>query len=282
MGSKRQQQNAQAEENKIDGDERQSVGTHVLLRLTEVATGEILLHHVLIKPRHDDDDENTAHELLQEMLWRTPVVKDKQPAVRTFPDGVPHPAEIEVHQTARLYEDEAEGSYEAERLQRIREDDGADAATARVQPDEQLQEADRCEEGHVKLFEHVRLENHADKELFCRRPCHARQEEERCACLVGPASETAVQIGVNGRQFQAVVEWQQHEGDYQIAEEETERHLHVCHVRLPDPARDGDEGNAGDGGSNHPERDEVPPRLAVAAEKGVVVALPRGQPGDCQ
>ena len=47
----------QQQEQRIDGQEGKAVAAHVLLRIAETLAGEVLLHHVLVKARHDDDDE---------------------------------------------------------------------------------------------------------------------------------------------------------------------------------------------------------------------------------
>ena len=63
------EQHAEDEEEQVDGDEADAVGAHVLLRLADVFTGEILLHHVLVEPCHDDGYEDTAEELFPEVLF---------------------------------------------------------------------------------------------------------------------------------------------------------------------------------------------------------------------
>ena len=54
------EQDAEAEQEEIDGNEAQAVGAHIALCFAEGAAGEVLLHHVLVEARHDDDDEHAA------------------------------------------------------------------------------------------------------------------------------------------------------------------------------------------------------------------------------
>ena len=63
-----QQQDAHSQKQHIQGYERKAVRAHVFLRIMQVLAREILLHHILIQPRHDNHNKNAAQELLHEML----------------------------------------------------------------------------------------------------------------------------------------------------------------------------------------------------------------------
>ena len=52
----------QQQEQRIDGQESYAVGTHIFLRIAETLAGEVLLHHVLVEARHDDDDKGSRNE----------------------------------------------------------------------------------------------------------------------------------------------------------------------------------------------------------------------------
>ena len=88
------QQDAQCQEKQVDGHEAQTIGAHVLLRLAQRAAGQVLLHHVLVQSRHDDDDEYAAQELPPECLWRS-AVPFKNPAHRRLAHGLDHTAEAQ-------------------------------------------------------------------------------------------------------------------------------------------------------------------------------------------
>lgn len=68
----------------------------------------------------------------------------------------------------------------------------------------------------------------------------------------------------------------------QIAEKETDARLHISHVDVPNHTGNRYESDARQRGAYHAEGDDVPWRLAVTSEKGVVVtSLPR-QTGNYQ
>ena len=64
------EQNAEPEEESIDGQERHAIEAHIFLGIAERGAREVFLHHVLIQPRHDNDDEKSAQELPPEILRR--------------------------------------------------------------------------------------------------------------------------------------------------------------------------------------------------------------------
>lgn len=47
----------------------------------QVLARQVLLHHILIQPCHDNRDEDAAEKLLEEVLFAVPVVKNKDTAV---------------------------------------------------------------------------------------------------------------------------------------------------------------------------------------------------------
>ena len=63
------EQHPQTEQQSIDGEERKSIDTHILLRIAERAASEIFLHHVLVQSRHYNHDENAAKKLPPEGLF---------------------------------------------------------------------------------------------------------------------------------------------------------------------------------------------------------------------
>ena len=59
--------------------------------------------------------------------------------------------------------------------------------------------------------------------------------------MVGREAETAMDIHVDRSDPETVVEGQEHEGDYGVANDEAEAHLQVCHVGGHGPAWHSDE-----------------------------------------
>ena len=53
----RNEHSTQQQEQRIDGQEGHAVAAHVFLCIAETLAGEVLLHHVLVEARHDDDNE---------------------------------------------------------------------------------------------------------------------------------------------------------------------------------------------------------------------------------
>jgi len=110
----------------------------------------------------------------------------------------------------------------------------------------------------------------------------ARQDEETGAALVGAAAEAHVEVMVDRRQAQAVVQRQQQDDDGDIADHVADQDLRVAEPVTADRTRHADERDAGQGRADHAERDEHPVAVLVADEKAVVVGTPRGDPGDAE
>jgi hypothetical protein len=53
-----QKEDAQCKKKEIDWNKKHTIRTHIFLCRTQVLAGEVFLHHVLIKTRHDDDNED--------------------------------------------------------------------------------------------------------------------------------------------------------------------------------------------------------------------------------
>ena len=90
------QQYAQREEQQVGRQEGQSIDSHILLCVAQRAAGKVLLHHVLVEARHDDDYEHAAEELLPEVLPRHPVVPHKHARMAVLCDGLHDTCEVEV------------------------------------------------------------------------------------------------------------------------------------------------------------------------------------------
>ena len=91
-------------------------------------------------------------------------------------------------------------------------------------------------------------------------------------------SEPFSQIGVDGSQVKPIVERQQQVCDDQVTEKEPHAHLQVSHVDAGDHARHGDKGHTGEGCPDHAEGNQLPRRLSVASEEGIIVGPSGGHP----
>ena len=175
---------------RIDGQEGHAVAAHVFLRIAEILAGEVLLHHVLVKARHDDDDECS---------------RDKGEHKARGGDGTcgncgtyGNDGAGKVLPYLPYYSDE--GSEHAERLQRVGPYQRLDAAATGVEPHEGEEHEDG--EGYMPA-EHEADDIAGYEEL---RSCakELREQEERRACLVGGLAE-GLQDGVDGGDAMAVI-----------------------------------------------------------------------------
>ena len=68
----------------------------------QVLARQVLLHHILIQPCHDNRDEDAAEKLLEEILFAVSVVKNKDTAVLIFPDGMYQSRKIQIQLAGNL------------------------------------------------------------------------------------------------------------------------------------------------------------------------------------
>ena len=119
-------------------------------------------------------------------------------------------------------------------------------------------------EGEAQGTEHQQLQGQAYEEQPDRSAQHLGNEEKPRAGLVGSHSEPVFQVLVDGDDVQLEIQGREHEGDDQVAQEETEAHLQVTETARADHARDGDEGHARHARADHREGDDRPVCLAAA------------------
>ena len=237
------QQHAEGEEEQIGRHEGHAVAAHVLLGIAQRLTGEVLLHHVLIQSCHHDGDEGTTQELFPEVVGRHPVVEDEDTAHGRGGDGIDGFTHGEVQVTDHREDDHDEGREETDGLEGIRKHQCADATTTGVEPDEGHHQEHVHEEGDAHGVEDKLLEDdthHVEPHGGTR---HLRQEEEGGPRQIGPFPEPLPEVAVDGGEVQTVVERQQHEGDGEIAHDESEAHLQIGHLRRQHHARHRDEGD---------------------------------------
>ena len=144
-----QEENPQDEEEIVQRKEAEAVGKHICTGLTECTAREVLLHHVLIQARHHDDDEDTADELLPEVLRARPVIEEEDATVGIFPDQAHDTREVEAQLSRDDIDDESQREHKADRLQDIRPDDRTHTTTLRVEPDDTDDPEDRDDIRHT-------------------------------------------------------------------------------------------------------------------------------------
>src|SRR5690606_40698465 len=98
---------------------------------------------------------------------------------------------------------------------------------------------------------------------------HARQQKEEGSGLVRPESKPVVEVFVDGNEIQSVIEWKQYFPDNKISDDITKHHLKVGELRGAYLTGNGDERNARQARTDHPEGYKIPGRFPVAGEEGL-------------
>ena len=272
-GTEGVEQNAQCQEEGIDGQEGQAVGEHIFLRIAQMAAGEVFLHHVLVKSGHHDNDEHAAEELPPEGLPGGPVPLP-HPAHGALSDGLHHAAEVQPHRLCRSPEHAHGGQDEATGLQRIGPHNGLYAGPAGVEPDE-AQHGDhreqKREEGIAAQGTHHETMEHQTDEVEARSSTgELAQHEEQGSGAMGGGSEAGAEPRIDAGEPQTVVKGQQDPGHHGITDNEAHAHLQIGHACGSCPAGNGDEGYSGNAGTDHTDGHEPPGRLPTGTEEGVV------------
>ncbi len=134
---------AKQQEQRIDGQEGNAVGAHVLLRIAQAFAGEVLLHHVLVKARHDDDDKCSRDKGEHKAHRGEVACRAYMPHIAYKPHKPCMPHKALPYLPYYYYERDEH----AERLQRVGPYERLDAAAAGVEPHEGEQHEDG--EGYV-------------------------------------------------------------------------------------------------------------------------------------
>jgi hypothetical protein len=160
---------------------------------------------------------------------------------------------VHVKHGGSLHEDEDECKEEAESLQGICPNEGADAASTGVEPDEEKSREDYEGVRDADGVSEAVLEYAAnDVELGCCAEKLA-EDEERGSSLVAADAEAVKEVSVDGSKTQPIIEGQKDESDNGIANDEAHAHLEVSHLSCHNPSRHTDEGEARDACSDHAE-----------------------------
>ena len=282
MSSQHYQEHAQREEQQVHRHESEAIRTHVLLRVAQRTAGQVLLHHVLIQPRHHHHDEHTAQELLPEVLRRHPVIPHEHARMTVGshrPRGF-HPTKAQL--AHHLIYNKAHGNEHTGCLKRIGPHQRLDAATSRIEPHNSHHHAHREHERHAQRVEHKALQNGAEQIELDGGGGELREQEEARTRQIRPLSQPLTQIAVDGGQVQFVVKGQQHERHHEIAHDEAQTRLNVGHVHAHHHPRHAHERHTRDGSAHHAERHHPPRRTAVGTEEGLVGGTPRCQSAEEQ
>ncbi len=271
FGSQHQQHGAQCEEQQIERHKRKAVPIHVFLGVAQTFAGEVFLHHVLVEPGHDDGDEYAAEKLLEEVLFRVPVVEYKHAGMSAVNQSGAELAQVHIQLFRHLKNQQNESRNQTNRLQSIGPHNGFDATSVRVQPNEKNRHSGRHHKRHMPRVEDDILQNKYDQIKTYARPHGAREQKERSTGFIGIRSEALLQISVNTGEVEPVIERKQHVGNNQVAEKEPENHLHIGKLRATHPARHRHKAHTRDGRTEHADGHHPPGRFAVSEKECIIV-----------
>ena len=111
LSGKSHQQNTQNEKQQIDRYKSRTIDIHIFLSLPQRAYRQIFLHDILIEARHDNRNKNPAEKLLEKILFRLPIVKDKNTVDTTAPYRIYDTLDIEVHTQHELSQNKQQRPY---------------------------------------------------------------------------------------------------------------------------------------------------------------------------
>ena len=134
LGCKGVEQDTKGEEEQVDGQDAKAIEAHVLLRGSQRAAGQVLLHHVLVDAIHHDGNEHAIDELPQEELCARCVPAEHLPH-RTLCNGFGYAGGREIRLVRHSPHDASSGEQHAEGLQGIGANDVLYAASPRIEED---------------------------------------------------------------------------------------------------------------------------------------------------
>ena len=252
------------------------------MRFAQRAACEVFLHHILIETRHHHHDEHAGEKLLPKILSRAPVVEDEDARARVVSYCRDSLGERHAECLRRAEDDQQQRGQNAKRLKRIGPHKCADAAPSGVEPDEKDERRHRHGKRHMIGVEDKTLKDHTDDIELHGRSRHLADEKKRRAGGVAPCAQPPLQIGVDTRQPEMVVNRQQHEGNSKVTEDITHAHLQVGHLHAEHHAGHRDKRHARYAGTNHAEGHHRPRRAMARNEEISVVGLAARQPRQSQ
>lgn len=263
------EQNAEPEEEGIDGQERHAIEAHIFLGIAERGAREVFLHHVLIQPRHDNDDEHSAQELPPEILRRGGIPHEDV-GEGMADNGCPCLWNTHAEAADDGDDDAGEGEKQAERLEGISADDGCHACLTGVEPYQQQDGDDDDGEGYAAGRTDEGEDDDADDIEAGGSPGELAEEEEEGSHAVGALAEPTGQIAVDAGEAKAIIDGEEHEGHDEIAGNEAHAHLQIAHACRPHPSGHGDHRHARQTGTNHAEGYQGPGGAACGAEENII------------
>ena len=279
LDGERVEQRAQRKEEQVNGDGHEAEAVDVFLSITQGATAQILLHHVLVETRHDHRDEGSGEKLLPEIAGLLPV-PEKDSGIGTLLNGMDKIAQAQIE----LVHDRGDREHNAQEKKRGLEGVGPnqrlDPALVGIGEDQRDDGRDGDPKGNAPPVEHKHLDD-TGREIQpgCCAQCAGDQKESR-ATLLSRWTKTFPEITVNGGEIKAVVERQQNSRNHHVTDHVSKHDLEIRKLILANRTRDGDEGYSRERIANHSEGHCVPRRSLVPEKIGIVGGIAARVPGD--
>ena len=282
LPEKHHEQYAQCHKQHIGRHEGKAVGTHILLRLAQGLARQVLLHHVLIQSGHHNRDKDTTEKLLPEILLRHPVVHHEHTAMLMVGHGREGLTHRQVERSYHLIYNKEKGRKHTDGLERVRPNQCLDASPAGIEPNQTDHPHHGRGKGNTIGPEDKSLQDntHHIETHGCTR--HLRKQEKPGTGLIGMLPQTPLQIAVDCGQVQAVIDGQQQESHQEVSHDEAQTGLHIGHIGFHHHARHGNEGDARDGGSHHPESHHIPRGATVSTIESFVGCPARRPSAECK
>src|SRR6185437_2636259 len=144
------QKPAQQQEKKGHQDHDKAERNKILLGIPQVPDADVLLHHLLVQPRHGDHDEHAADDLFEKKPLAAPIHVE-YPGVSAAAQSLPGAR----YRCSGMLQDEYDTDHQAQQheggLQRVGIDDGPHAALEGIQQDHHQDH----QRGHPKRNAHI-------------------------------------------------------------------------------------------------------------------------------
>ena len=237
------EQDAKSEQEGIDGKKGKAVEAHILLSRRKIATGEIFLHHILIQPRHHNNDKDSADELPPKGLCAA-CVPFKNATHRAVGDDAPRFGRRNPEGMERGSGDTDQRKKEHEGLEHIGVEQSGLSRTLGVCPYQQKTDGSGEREGNAERSRHKGVQHEGGQIKTCRCAREFAQKKKEGTGAVGGESESLPEIGIDAGEIQTIVERKKEKGHGHIAQNVTHTHLQIGHTDAGHPSRHTDERNA--------------------------------------
>ncbi len=132
------------------------------------------------------------------MIPGSPVWKEKDPGIIRLCYFPGQTCKIEVQLLCDQYNSNYYRRYHKQCLQGIRPDNGLYPSPEGIEPDQQDGNHYGCPEGYIPAAENTDMQNTGNQKQAEGGPDNSLNKEEKSSCLVGPPTESAFQVSIDG------------------------------------------------------------------------------------